>query len=331
VRSKLAATALCVLALCAASGSAAAARPSPRPLTVGISEQNSDIFANRAYRRLGLRVARVLAPWDAALHPSGRARVGSWLAAARADGVEPMIAFSRLPGDPVAAPPVAAYRRAFIAFRQAFPTVRDYTPWNEENHQAQPTVNRPARAAAYYQVVRANCKGCKIVAADVLDVSNAESWLRAFMRALHGPKPRLWGLHNYLDVNHHRSIRASMTAKLLRVVPGTVWLTETGGLVKSRIWSYDELRAARAIRYVFAYAMAFRARIPRVYIHNWHGVVNARQAREQPRSWDAGLTAPSGRLRRGYYALRGRLKRFQLGCWSRGAAQSRALWLAGCR
>ncbi len=319
----------CVVAAIATPRSASAQRP--HPLVVGISEQNPDIFGNRFYRRLGLRVARILVPWDTALRPGSRARVASWLAAAAGDGVEPLVAFSRLPGDPIAPPAVSAYRRAFIAFTRAFPSVRDYTPWNEENHQAQPTFRRPARAARYYEVVRANCAGCRVVAADVLDSHNAVRWLNAFLLALHGPRPRLWGLHNYLDANHHHPIRSSETAKVLALVRGQVWLTETGGLVKSRVFRYNERRAARAIRYVFTIARAFRSRIPRVYIHNWHGVVNARQARQEPRSWDAGLTAPSGRLRRGYYALRGRLKRFHLGCWSRGALFSAAPWLAGCR
>ena len=317
----------CLVGACAAS-SPATARPD-RPLIVGISDQSTDVFGNSFYRRLGVQAGRMIVPWDAAVHSATRARVAAWLAAAEADGVEPFIAFSRLPGDPVAAPPVDAYRRAFEAFRDAFPEVRDYTPWNEENHPAQPTFNRPARAAAYYEVVRDDCPGCKVVAADVLDTRGSLAWLKAFMSALHGPRPRLWGLHNYIDVNRHRPIARSGTAEVLALVPGQVWLTETGGLVKARHWPYNERRAARAIRYAFTIAHAFRSRIARIYIHNWHGVVNASQARQQPRSWDAGLTAPSGRLRRGYYALRGRLKRFHLGCWSRSAPLS-APRFAGC-
>lgn len=297
---------------------------------VGIGDQDQAMFSNHSYRRLGLSVSRLLVRWDAALHADDRAVVADRIAAAEADGIEPLVAFTRMPGMPLAAPSVDAYRHAFLAFRRSFPEITDYTPWNEENHQAQPTYRRPARAAAYYRVVRANCPDCRVLAADVLDTRNAEPWLKAFLRAIHGPKPRLWGLHNYLDVNHHRPIGRSGTATVLGLVPGKVWLTETGGLVKSTIWDYNEKRAAKAIRYLFTVAHAFRARIPRIYLYNWRGVVNARQARKQPRSWDAGLTAPSGRLRPGYYSLRWQLERLHLGCWSRGALLSSAPWLTGC-
>ena len=61
------------------------------------------------------------------------------------------------------------FRRAFKAFRRTYPEVHEYSPWNEANHRSQPTFNNPRRAASYYNVVRAECRGCKIVAADVLD------------------------------------------------------------------------------------------------------------------------------------------------------------------
>jgi hypothetical protein len=287
------------------------------------------MFSNPAYRRLGLPVSRLLVRWDAALRPTDLAVVADRLAAAEADGVAPLVAFTRMTGMPVVTPSVADYERAFLAFRRLFPEIHDYTPWNEEDHQAQPTYRRPARAAAYYKVVRANCPGCTVLAADVLDTRYATRWLKAFLRAFPGRKPRLWGLHNYLDANHHRRLARSGTAKVLSLVPGQVWLTETGGFVRTTVFKYNERRAAWAIRYVFTIAHAFRKRIPRVYIHDWFGVLDKGDP-YQPGTWDAGLTAPDGRLRPGYYALRGELKRLHLGCWSPGALLSSAPWLSGC-
>lgn len=296
-------------------------------LRVGVADQNASTFAKPLYRRLGARISRLMVPLNAALDPDRRDWVAHWLAAARADGVEPLVAFSRFYGTSTKLPSVAEYRRAFRAFRRAFPQVKEFIPWNEENHQAQPTFSHPARAAAYYEVMRSNCPGCKIVAADVLDTHGAAGWLTKFLHALHGPRPRLWGLHNYVDANRHRT---DGTARVLATVRGTVWLTETGGLVKTAVMPYGEKRAASAIRFLFTVVRRYRSRIARVYVYNWRGVVNARLARKHPRWWDSGLTEPNGKPRPGYYALRYEIKRLRLGCWSPNAAFSRAPWLAGC-
>ena len=57
---------------------------------------------------------------------------------------------------------VARYRAAFRAFHLEYPWVRSIEPWNEANHQSQPTGRDPKRAAQYYNVVRSICHGCTI-------------------------------------------------------------------------------------------------------------------------------------------------------------------------
>ena len=104
------------------------------------------------------------------------------------------------------------------------------SPWNEANHRSQPTFKNPKRAAQYYNVVRKNCRGCKIVAADVIDEVNMERWLKVFKKT--AKKPRIWGLHNYRDTNKRKGQRLGGTKRLLKAVKGKVWLTETGGIVK---------------------------------------------------------------------------------------------------
>src|SRR5205085_11468583 len=198
------------------------------PLLVGVADQSPSTFSNRLYRRLGLPISRLMVPLDAATDPDRRAWVARWLAEAKHDGVQPLVAFSRFTGTAVTLPSVGNYRRAFLAFRQVFPQVTEFIPWNEENHRAQPTFCRPGRAAAYYEVMRNNCPRCQILGADVLDSHGAGTWLRAFLHALHGPRPRLWGLHNYIDANRHRPIAHSGTAAMLAKVSGTTWLRETG-------------------------------------------------------------------------------------------------------
>ena len=47
----------------------------------------------------------------------------------------------------------------------------EYLTWNEANHCSQPTCRNPERAAQYYLALRKHCRGCRIVAADLLDGS----------------------------------------------------------------------------------------------------------------------------------------------------------------
>ena len=107
--------------------------------------------------------------------------------------------------------------------------MKTYSAWNEANHVSQPTSASPL-AVRYYDVLRrdARSRKCTVMAADVLDPSNVGSYLRAFMRRAKG-HPRLWGLHNYKDVNRKTS---GDTRRMLATVPGEVWLTETGGIVR---------------------------------------------------------------------------------------------------
>ena len=58
------------------------------------------------------------------------------------------------------------------------------------------------RNRMYYNVLRRQARTGKfrVMAADVLDTSNMSRYLKRFRRYAKG-SPRLWGLHNYGDVN----------------------------------------------------------------------------------------------------------------------------------
>ena len=103
------------------------------------------------------------------------------------------------------------------ALRPPYNWVKTYSAWNEVNHVSQPTVKSPKLAARYYNVLRryTRSRHFRLVAADVLDSSNVSSYLRSFLRSAKG-SPRLWGLHNYADVNRRRS---RGTRAVLRTVP----------------------------------------------------------------------------------------------------------------
>lgn len=266
-------------------------------LVVGIGEQGAKMFDSKHFRDLDIKHARLIVPYDAASRPIELQLADIWLAAAKRAGVEPFITFGHSRAHPAKLPSVAEFHSAFKAFARRYPDVRVYAPWNEINHDSQPTADAPARAAEYYNVVRAACRDCTVLAGDVLDQAGMTRYLARYRRHLNG-KPAIWGLHNYADTNRFRS---SGLRDLLGAVTGDVWLTETGGIVKfGRSFPRDEKRAGRAVTQAFKLARE-NPRVKRIYLYNWTA------ARPTDR-FDSGLVGNDGRPRPGYEALRAALE-----------------------
>ena len=283
------------LVLCAP----AAARPA-----VGIGEQQAKIFTDPHFRALGIRHVRFVVGWDALGSDWQRAETDAWMARARAARVRVLLSFnvSRTPARREILPSVERYRRVFRSFRRRYPFVRDYVSWNEANHGSQPTARRPDRVAAYFDVIRHECPSCGAVAADVLDGSKMPTFVQAVRRhARH--RPRIWGLHNYIDANR---FRMTGTRALLRAVKGRVWFTETGGVVWRRHGpntvplNESAAHAARAVRWVFKLA-ALSPRVTRMYFYHWS--FPARRDR-----WDSALMDRRGRPRPAFRVLRHRVR-----------------------
>ncbi|HZG49291.1 MAG TPA: hypothetical protein VEY90_07205 [Thermoleophilaceae bacterium] len=302
----------CLVAAAVLAGCGLAAGPerSQAAVSVGIGDQNATMFADPLFTKLGVKRSRYFPSWNVALKPKQAAWLDAWLADAQAAGVEPLISFSQALGSacprrPCKLPSVREYRRAFKAFRAAWPEVEVISPWNEANHRSQPTFKNPKRAAQFYNVVRANCRGCKIVAADVIDETNMERWLEVFKR--YAKRPRIWGLHNYRDTNPRRGQRLGGTARLLKAVKGEVWLTETGGIVKfvlpsgGTLFPFSESRANRATRRMFELAKRYQRRIKRLYIYHW-------SQPDRDNRFDAGLVRADGTARPAYRTVRRALR-----------------------
>jgi hypothetical protein len=276
------AAACCLAALCVV---AAAPRAEAR-FVLGIADQSTAMLADPRFAALGIRHTRLVVPYDVATDPTQLARHGPVIDAARARDVRMLVAFAKSARSPGHLPTVGEFREAVRAFRARFPWVRDLNAWNEANHAGQPTARHPERAARLYNALRAECRGCRIVAADVLDQRGFERWIRRFRRAARAP--RIWGLHNYVDVNRMRDrsigrLRAATGGR------GQVWLTETGGVVRfARSFGYDERRAARSTRHVLS--IAARRMVRRVYLYLWSGAPLGSR-------WDSGLIAADGRAR----------------------------------
>jgi hypothetical protein len=286
----------------AGCGFAAAPQKSDAAVLVGIGDQDASMFTNPFYGQAHFKRARYFPSWNVAQKPQEAGWLDQWLAGAKETKTEPLISFfaslgSVCPGKKCKLPTVRQYTKAFRAFHKRWPQVKVISPWNEANHRSQPTFKNPKRAAQYYNVVRKYCRGCKIVAADVIDEKNMERWLEVFKKT--AKKPRIWGLHNYRDTNKRKGQLLGGTKRLLKAVKGDIWLTETGGIVKfvlpngHTLFPYSESRANRATKRMFALAKQYRSRIKRLYIYHF-------MQSSSDNRFDAGLITNTGRARPAY-------------------------------
>jgi hypothetical protein len=283
------------------------AAPAQADFKVGMANQDAAMFDDARFKSLNIKRVRFLVPYDWTKHRGQKAEVDLFMRKAQETNTEVLAHFTSRRGcynngrysrsKKCRAPSVRKYIRAFKRFRKDFPSAKTLGVWNEGNHVSQPLHNKPALAARYFLAARKACRSCTLVAADVLDGSNMMSWVNAFKRKA-GSKAKIWGLHNYGDVNRYRS---SGTAALLRAVPGQVWATETGGILKFLpAFKRSAKRQNRATKYMFKLFRRYDSRLPgmrsrltRLYNYQWSGA--PRSAR-----FDAGLVGPTGKPRTAY-------------------------------
>jgi hypothetical protein len=310
-----AAMAVVALAGLAAAAPAEAARAPARPV-IGIADQKPEMFSDSRFAWLHIRHARLVVPWYLFTRGGSRQQAGvrAWLTAARRARVRPLVSFADgyrrdLMGY---APTSRQFRRGFLRFRRAFPSVRQYIPWNEANRCA-PSPKRSKRArrrfphrcvtprllARYYDTMRSRCRRCRVLAGAFVTYGNELRFVRRFQRVVRH-RPRLWALHNYGDVN--RLVFAA-TRHFLDAVRGRVWLTETGGIVRRRrtkrsgTWFPQTKRhAGEATAYLLRRSHEFRARIARIYLYHW-------DVQRPNRRWDSALIGPHGRARPAFSVL----------------------------
>jgi Glycosyl hydrolase catalytic core len=285
-----------IAALVAALLAVPAAQAKPR---VGLSEQDPAVFSSGSWKQLKLKRSRYIVPWDYTKVGFQHSEVTAFMTRAHAAKQDVLVEFSARRGCFVnnrykrtkacKAPSIRTYKKAVKGFRKEFPYAKTFAPWNEVNHVSQPTYKSPKLAVKYWKAMKSSCKKCTILAADLLDQRNIDSYLRRFQKASKG-KGRIWGLHNYNDVNRHRS---KGIQRVLRVTKGQLWLTETGGLVqfKTSGFKYSPKRAAKATKYLFKLAKKYK-RIKRVYVYRWFGAPKSER-------FDSGLVGPNGETRPG--------------------------------
>ena len=295
---------LIALALLAAAPAAASAAP----LTVGIADQKADMFGDPWFLRLGVQHARIYVPWDAMAYEDQAAELHRWMQAAYRAGVRPLVSFGHSRVHRRLLPSPERFKYEFRRFRARYPWVRTYATWNEANHCGEPTCHRERLVAAYYRKLRQECRGCTLLAVELLDQPNMVAWTRTFTRHVRRAgmrAPRRWAIHNYVEANRFKSDRLR---QLLRNVSGDVWITETGGIVKRRHRTKHTVKripessahAARVMRYLLEDVPRLSGRIKRVYLYHWNAATRLD-------SWDSALIGPTGRRRPAYRVLANRL------------------------
>jgi hypothetical protein len=267
-------------------------RVSSRYLT-GIADNNPAIFASPHWTRLKTRIVRYVAPYDAVTRRKTLAAATAFIRAAEAAHQEVLVAFYHSNRTPTVMPSVGTYQHDVQKFVKRFARIRRYESWDESNRGNVPhAFSSPSAplAARYYQALIRVCRKCTVIGLDMLDgqyLQPALTYISEFRGEIGKLKtlmPRVWGLHNYVDLNHYEDWR---TRQLVKVLGGEVWLTETGGIVKfANVFSNDHgkglTRAAGVLKYMFRVASAIPG-IKRLYIYNWTG--------SPPNSrWDSGLT-----------------------------------------
>lgn len=243
-------------------------------LEYGMGDEVPTMFSTPRFTDLPISKARYVVAYDAALSNNfERQQADQFLRAARAAGYDLLVSFehSRIPRKANKLPSKAAYQKGVRAFLKRYPYVRELSPWDEVNSCPEPTCKKPKAAAGYYTTLKRTCPRCTVMAAEVVDTTNpgaTANYLKAYQRALGTTKPKLWGLHNYSDVNRFTSKGTKM---MLKAVKGTIWLSETGGLYKfGSAFPASLSRQKRAERHMFSLAR-MSPRIDRLYVYSWTG------------------------------------------------------------
>jgi hypothetical protein len=272
----------------------------------GVGDQQTEMFSNPLWQQLKTKIVRYIAPYDAVARPYSLQLAQHWIAAAEAQHQQILVAFYHSEYTPMSMPNLTTYTRDVQKFIKLFPKVRQYQAWNETNRGTLAHMFKSPTAlesAKYYKALRSVCKGCTITGLDILDGPSINPTLRyvgEFKRdvsRLRVPMPSLWGLHNYSDTNRFQSTR---TRAILKAVPGQVWLTETGGIVKfggafPNKKGSGLKRSSKALAYMFKLASS-NSRIKRLYIFQWSGGTASTR-------FDAGLTDAHYNPRPGYVTV----------------------------
>lgn len=283
-------------------------------ISVGIGDQSPAMFDDASFLELKIKKARYFLSWNAIDNPDRLAQADAWLAAARRRGVRPLFHLDGVFTDN--APTVREYRTKVRALVRRYRSVKEWGVWNEANSRTQPVFRLASRTAKYFLALRGFCRGCKIVALDLLDAGNIKGYINRFYRALPRKKRRfanVVGMHNYGDTNRARRNNTKTIINTVRRYNrrAKFWMTETGGLAyfatETRVaFTCNERRQARAVAKMFTLARRYRRYIQRLYPYNFYGTDCDTGLR-----FDAGLVRRDGTKRPAFTTLKRAMRTFK--------------------
>jgi hypothetical protein len=283
-------------------------------VAIGIGDQQASMFNQSAYKALKFKKVRYFIRWDAVNQPGVLAQADAFVAGARKTNTRVFMHISTndFTDKKAKLPSVAQYKRDVgkLIKRYRAKGVKEWGVWNEANHKSQPTYRSPKRAAQFFVAMRGMCKGCTIVALDVLDQAGVTRYIQRFYAALsrtNRSRAKIVGIHNYSDINRRRTKGTKAILKKVKSYNRRTqfWLTETGGVVNfGGSFPCSETRAASRLTYLFKVTKQLRRDLKRVYVYNWTG--DGCRGKE----FDAGLTNPDGSTRKGYATVKKNLSSF---------------------
>jgi hypothetical protein len=283
---------------------------------VGLGDQNYSMFDQDNFQDLGLKKVRYFIKWNAIDNDYELQQADIFVDQAKQHGIKVFMTPStdNLTLRKAKLPSVSRYKSKVGALVRRYKDqgVKDWGVWNEANHASQPTYKSPKRAAQFFKAMYGLCKGCNIVALDVLDQTKPSvgSYVRGFYKSLSKSwrkRAKLVGIHNYSDVNRKRAKGTIDAFKSARKYNSKAhfWITETGGLVDfGRAWPCNEKRAANRINYMFKFAKKYDRYLDRLYAYAYWG-------NDCDERFDAGLVNADGSIRPGYTAFKKGIRSFK--------------------
>ncbi|MGH2899535.1 MAG: hypothetical protein ACRDMZ_12735, partial [Solirubrobacteraceae bacterium] len=170
--------------------------------------------------------------------------------------------------------------------------------------------------AQFYTTMRRMCRGCRIVALDVLDQSGVERYIARWLKAAGsaGTKAKIFGIHNYSQVNRRITAKKASgkypgTERIIKAVKkkakrAKFWYTETGGVASfGGAFPCDRARQANRTKFMFSLIKTYDKDVERLYSYNWFGTRNGGCD-----GFDAGLVEENGTTRAAYDAFKSGLK-----------------------
>lgn len=258
----------------------ALAVPSTAPAAVtGISDQHIASWSSGTrtfFGTFGIGQLRYITRWDVANDPASEAyrALTAWLASATALNKPIMISFDH---SDAPYPSVADYSRAVARFHATWPSVTEFTAWNEPN-RAESGLNPnadAARAAQYWDALSDVCPSCTVAAGDFSDSPGISTYLNTYKSTIASSSNhtvRTWAIHAYTAANSGDASYFNYFVQNTGTQP--IWITEVGAQLCVRsgtTYAYRTMQQQAAAAAIILELSTINGRIARTYYYQLAG------------------------------------------------------------